>query len=577
MGRKFSRIVSFLLNAIGILIYFSLAVAEPILFLVAGAVIIISFFLKGQMKPNHEAITENVVSRQLFEFKCPNCGASLQPSGRSEFIKCEYCDTTSRIPEFPADVNHVVLNTADYFTGPGMKKGQRHMAINGARRNRFPWIRTVLGLAAVAAIVHIGCTSDSVQPVIQAEQLQVEYGTILQTSEMASISDDRDQDPELIAKSVSPSGAEISDEGSSVLFDEVGTYIVELSGSDASNNTTTATVKVLVVDTTPPVFGDSCYTEAEYGQELRLEENGNSQSAIGVNASDQSAFSLMIDSVSQDGKSLSDGEYEQTGDALIFYQPGTYQVGVRAIDAYHNEAAQVEEVVVFDKTKPVLTGLGQSIELSDVETDHDYINGVRSQDEIDGDLTDEVKIDDSEVLYGTPGSYKVFYSITDHSGNQQKAEVPVLVKDTTAPQLELVQTVFTLAAGSAKPDYRSYISASDTFDGDLKARVLIDDSKVDYSTPGTYEVICSAADSAGNTVTKTASVTIEKPYEPIPEPEPEVVERSIGSGGGEIVYITQTGEKYHRAGCRYLKESCIEISMSDALAQGYEPCKVCDP
>lgn len=44
----------------------------------------------------------------------------------------------------------------------------------------------------------------------------------------------------------------------------------------------------------------------------------------------------------------------------------------------------------------------------------------------------------------------------------------------------------------------------------------------------------------------------------------------------QTVYVTNTGSKYHRDGCRYLK-SRIEISLGDAVAQGYEPCKVCNP
>lgn len=41
------------------------------------------------------------------------------------------------------------------------------------------------------------------------------------------------------------------------------------------------------------------------------------------------------------------------------------------------------------------------------------------------------------------------------------------------------------------------------------------------------------------------------------------------------VYITKTGTKYHNASCRHLKKSKIEISLSDAVARGYEPCKTC--
>ncbi|WP_026883371.1 histone H1-like repetitive region-containing protein [Clostridium akagii] len=43
------------------------------------------------------------------------------------------------------------------------------------------------------------------------------------------------------------------------------------------------------------------------------------------------------------------------------------------------------------------------------------------------------------------------------------------------------------------------------------------------------------------------------------------------------VYITKTGDKYHRAGCRYLSKSQIAISKSDAIGSGYSPCSVCNP
>ena len=49
------------------------------------------------------------------------------------------------------------------------------------------------------------------------------------------------------------------------------------------------------------------------------------------------------------------------------------------------------------------------------------------------------------------------------------------------------------------------------------------------------------------------------------------------ASGGTIVYITATGECYHRAGCRYLSKSCIPITLAKAKAEGYRPCKVCKP
>jgi len=45
----------------------------------------------------------------------------------------------------------------------------------------------------------------------------------------------------------------------------------------------------------------------------------------------------------------------------------------------------------------------------------------------------------------------------------------------------------------------------------------------------------------------------------------------------KIVYITKTGKKYHRLGCRYLSKSCIPISLTEAKRRGYTACKVCKP
>lgn len=46
---------------------------------------------------------------------------------------------------------------------------------------------------------------------------------------------------------------------------------------------------------------------------------------------------------------------------------------------------------------------------------------------------------------------------------------------------------------------------------------------------------------------------------------------------GGTVYITDTGEKYHRGTCRYLRYSKYSISKSEAQRQGYTACKVCRP
>jgi len=44
-----------------------------------------------------------------------------------------------------------------------------------------------------------------------------------------------------------------------------------------------------------------------------------------------------------------------------------------------------------------------------------------------------------------------------------------------------------------------------------------------------------------------------------------------------VVYVTATGDKYHRGNCSYLWGSKIEKTLEEAISEGYTPCSVCKP
>jgi len=52
-----------------------------------------------------------------------------------------------------------------------------------------------------------------------------------------------------------------------------------------------------------------------------------------------------------------------------------------------------------------------------------------------------------------------------------------------------------------------------------------------------------------------------------PEPQKKTV----------TVYVTETGTKYHRGSCSYLKRSKISITLENAKSRGYTPCSRCNP
>ena len=45
----------------------------------------------------------------------------------------------------------------------------------------------------------------------------------------------------------------------------------------------------------------------------------------------------------------------------------------------------------------------------------------------------------------------------------------------------------------------------------------------------------------------------------------------------QTVYVARTGKRYHRSGCRYLAQGKTPLTLKEAKAKGYTPCKVCHP
>ena len=71
-----------------------------------------------------------------------------------------------------------------------------------------------------------------------------------------------------------------------------------------------------------------------------------------------------------------------------------------------------------------------------------------------------------------------------------------------------------------------------------------------------------------NAVTQapTAKLPIAQYIAPAVQPDPQEI----------TVYVTNTGSKYHRDGCQYLRQSRIPISLKDAR-RSYSACSVCHP
>ena len=95
--------------------------------------------------------------------------------------------------------------------------------------------------------------------------------------------------------------------------------------------------------------------------------------------------------------------------------------------------------------------------------------------------------------------------LTDAAGNVSEYEAVLSVYvDNGAPQLSGVNALFTYIG--TEPDYLAGVTAMD--DRDMALQIQVDKSKVDLNAIGTYDVLYSVTDAAGNTTTAPSTVTV---------------------------------------------------------------------
>ena len=278
--------------------------------------------------------------------------------------------------------------------------------------------------------------------------------------------------------------------GDSVDTSTVGQYTVTYNVSDdAGNAATEVTRTVNVTDTTAPVItlvGDAQITV----------EVGSTYTDLGATASDNYDGDISADVVIG-------------GDSVDTSTVGQYTVTYNVSDTAGNAATEVTRTVnVNDTTAPVITLVGDAEITVEVGTTYTDL-GATASDNSDGDITADINVTnpvDTSVI----GSYTVTYNVDDSNGNAATGVIrTVNVTDTTAPVITLVgDAVVDLSVGDTYSE--SGATASDNYDGDISADVVIGGDSVDTSTVGQYTVTYNVTDSSGNAaseVTRTVSVT----------------------------------------------------------------------
>ncbi len=138
---------------------------------------------------------------------------------------------------------------------------------------------------------------------------------------------------------------------------------------------------------------------------------------------------------------------------LSFDLLGEYQVGILARDRTGNETKGTVSVIV--DTPPVFSGIRNFYVVPGSEPD--YYETVQAWDEVDGELTETIRVDDSQVALDREGVYPLHYVAEDSYGLETVEEARVLVADADEIQ-ELI--------GCRQIDYRvdTIIGAPNIYD-----------------------------------------------------------------------------------------------------------------
>lgn len=130
-------------------------------------------------------------------------------------------------------------------------------------------------------------------------------------------------------------------------------------------------------------------------------------------------------------------------------------------------------------------------------------------------------------------------------------------------------------------DYKSQISSLETQVAELVEKNTALEKELDIAKEENEKLSNDLKSKSTVTSTKSTTVTNASTSAPVTQTQSTSattstqVESSVSNS--YTVYVTNTGAKYHRAGCRYLRQSQNPISKDDAVAQGYTPCSVCNP
>lgn len=197
---------------------------------------------------------------------------------------------------------------------------------------------------------------------------------------------------------------------------KAGSYEVTYRVTDSGGKVTVKTVDITIKPNHTPVleilaenkrFIEGEYSESEWLEIIRMEN---------VSAHD------IEDNVLTD-------QIEVIEDNVEVDKAGIYKVTYKVTDQFGKTAEKTIKVTVEPNQAPIIYASDRWFKTTDEITEKELLKKVIAYDDIDGNLTQKVKIKESDVKQGTVGEYTIVYIVTDSLGKTSTKEATIYIKE----------------------------------------------------------------------------------------------------------------------------------------------------
>lgn len=278
---------------------------------------------------------------------------------------------------------------------------------------------------------------------------------------------------------------------------------VNLSGNDNAYGWTIASFKDQVS------FEFTMYYADEDNKNLQIETNNPPT----INASNKTIiqgekFNILENVTATDEEDGNITDKIKVDGQVDTNTPGTYNIIYSVTDSKGEKSELKITITVIKNEMPEIKAEDKIITQGEKFNE---LKDVTATDKEDGDITDKIKIINSNVDTDKLGEYEITYSVTDSYNQTTTKKIKVTVVKNQIPEIKVSDKTIAL---NSKFNELEGVTATDKEDGDITDKIKVIKNNVDTTKLGEYQVIYKVVDTYGNEVTKEIKVTvIEKTLE----------------------------------------------------------------